>query len=594
MSGAPFRNRGSLSDLDRPARPEVVGTFGVVSSSHWAASAIGMSMLERGGNAVDAAAATGFALQVLEPHRHGPGGEVPVILSLTTEDKPIVVSGQGPTPATATLEAFANAGVAPTIPGKGLLPACVPAVFGTWMSLLRRFGRMSVRDVLEPAIGLAADGFRIPDSMVQKLESCRELFLTEWVDSGSVYLPGGKLPTVGERVSNGQVAATYRRILEEAGSAGSRDTQIDRAFDAFYKGFVAEEIDQYVATTEVWDESGERHRGFLTGEDLASYEVRFEQPAELNYRGFQVLKPGPWSQGPVFLQQLAMLRGFDIGELDPMGLEFLHLITECSKLAFADREAWYGDPSDVEVPLDSLLSEEYAVDRRRLVSREASFEIRPGSPGGHTPRLPSVAPITSGANGTGDTVHVAVADRFGNLVSATASGGWLQDSPVIPSLGFCLGTRAQSMWLEAGLPNSLGPSKRPRTTLSPTLVLRDGDPYLAFGTPGGDQQDQWTLLFFLYHTEFGCDLQAAADGPMFHLDHAWSSFAPRSRRPGVLTMEDRYDGSVVSQLREAGHVIELAEPWSAGWTTAVARDSSGFLRAGASSRPDFECYAVGR
>ena len=551
-------------------------------------------MLERGGNAVDAAAATGFALQVLEPHHHGPGGEVPVILSLTTEDEPIVVSGQGPTPAAATIEAFANAGVTRTIPGKGLLPACVPAVFGTWMSLLRRFGTLSVRDVLEPAIGLAADGFRIPDSMVPKLESCRELFLTEWVDSGSVYLPGGRLPSVGERMSNGQLAATYRRILQEAESARSRDTQIDRAFDAFYNGFVAEEIDKYAATTEVWDESGERHLGFLTGNDLASYEVKFEHPAELDYREFQVLKPGPWSQGPVFLQQLALLRGFNIRELNPVGQEFVHLITECSKLAFADREAWYGDPTDVDVPLGSLLGEAYSVDRRRLVSREASLEIRPGSPGGRTPRLPSAETTPSGASGNEDTVHLAVADHFGNLVSATASGGWLQDSPVIPSLGFCLGTRAQSMWLESGLPNSLKPSRRPRTTLSPTLVFRDGHPYLAFGTPGGDQQDQWTLLFFLYHAEFGCDLQAATDGPTFHSDHAWTSFAPRSRRPGILTMEDRYDTSVVAQLRDAGHTVELAEPWSAGWTTAVARDSSGFLRAGASSRRGFECYAVGR
>ena len=565
-----------------------------MTSSHWEASAIGMALLELGGNAIDAAVAAGLALQVLEPHHHGPGGEVPVILSLAAEETPIVVNGQGPTPSAATHDAFADAGLTQMIPGNGLLPACVPAVFETWMSVLLRFGTMSVRDVLEPAIGLATKGFRIADSMVHKLHSCQELFLTEWTDSGSVYLPGGNVPKVGDKVRNERLGATYRRILDEAESVASREPQIQRASDAFYRGFVAEEIDRYISTTEALDESGERHRGLLTGDDLANYEVPFEQPVEVDYRGYQVLKPGPWSQGPVFLQQLAILRAFDIASMNPFEPDFVHLITECSKLAFADREAWYGDPSEVDVPLSTLLSEEYAAERRRLIGEMASFEIRPGSPDGRTPRLPSVERAPFDAGGDSDTVHLAVADALGNVVSATASGGWLQSSPVIPSLGFCLGTRMQSMWLDKGLPNSLGPGKLPRTTLSPTLVLRDGAPNLAFGTPGGDQQDQWTLLFFLYHADFGDDLQAAADAPTFHADHVWSSFAPHARRPGQVTMEDRYSANTVARLRRKGHVVALSEPRSAGWTTAVGRHRSGSLRAGASSRPGFECYAVGR
>ena len=256
------------------------------------------------------------------------------------------------------------------------------------------------------------------------------------------------------------------------------------------------------------DSSGRRHRGLLTGDDLAGWQASVEAPVELDYAGWRVSKTGPWGQGPVFLQQLALLSRFDLGSLGRESADFVHVVVECAKLAFADREAWYGDPAFSDVPLDDLLSAGYAEERARLVGDEASGELRPGSPGGRSPRLPRIPIAAEAAPGIGeptrrgDTCHVDVVDRWGNVVSATPSGGWLDGSPVIPGLGFCLGTRGQMFWLEEGLPNSLEPRKRPRTTLSPTLARRDGET-LAFGTPGGDQQDQWSLVFFLTLAHFG-------------------------------------------------------------------------------------------
>jgi gamma-glutamyltranspeptidase/glutathione hydrolase len=325
---------------------------------------------------------------------------------------------------------------------------------------------------------------------------------------------------------------------------------------------------------------------------MAGWEATLEQPLSLDYRGHTVFKTGPWGQGPVFLQQLALLEGFDLA--GAAKAEFVHTVVECAKMAFADREAWYGDPDFVEVPVEWLLSREYADTRRELVTDAASAELRPG---GDRARLPS--PVTGAlAAGAGeptrasDTCHVDVADRFGNLVSATPSGGWLWSSPVVPELGFPLGTRAQMFWLEEGLPNSLEPGKRPRTTLSPSLAFRGGDPYVAFGTPGGDQQDQWSLLFFLHHVDLGLDLQAAIDEPAFHTNHFPSSFYPRDQHPLEIEVEGRFDDSVIAELRERGHEVEVTADWSLGRVSAVARED-GLLKAGANPR-GMQGYAVGR
>ncbi len=547
----------------------------MVASTHWLASATGMAMLERGGNAFDAAVATGLTLQVVEPHLNGPGGDLPIVLWSAERGEALVVCGQGTAPAAATIERFRELGHE-LVPGTGLLAACVPGAFDGWMLLLREFGTLGLDDVLEHAIGYAEHGYPVISGITETIERTEPLLRT-WPGSAELYLPA---PRPGSLFRNRALAATYRRILEEAGT-GSREARINRARDAFYRGFVADEIDRFSA------ENG----GLVAGSDLASWEATIEAPVTYDYEGYTVCKTGPWGQGPVFLQQLALLAGFDLASIGIGSAEYVHTVVECAKLAFADREAFYGDPSFVDVPLDHLLSAEYNDERRLLVGEEASGELRPG--GG---RLPTVvdAPETVGAGEPtrGDTVHLDVADRFGNLVSATPSGGWLQSSPVIPELGWPLGTRAQMFWLEEGLPASLAPGKRPRTTLSPTIALREGEPYLAFGTPGGDQQDQWSLHVFLNHVHGGIDLQASIDRPNFHTDHFPASFYPRQVELRSLSIEDRFGRDILDDLRDRGHDVEAAGDWSLGRVSAVGREN-GMLKAGASPR-GMQGYAVGR
>ena len=556
-------------------RPELRGTFGMVASTHWLASATGMAMLERGGNAFDAAVATGFTLQVVDPHLNGPGGDLPIVLWSAERGEPLVVCGQGTAPAAATIERFRELGNE-LVPGTGLLAACVPGAFDGWLLLLRDFGTLGLDDVLEQAIGYAEQGYPVIPGITATIERTESLLRT-WPSSAELYLPA---PQPGTLFRNPALAATYRRILDESGT-GSREARIDRARDAFYRGFVADEIDRFST------ENG----GLLTGGDLAGWEATVEAPVTFDYHGYTVCKTGPWGQGPVFLQQLALLAGFDLPAIGVGSAEYVHTIVECAKLAFADREAFYGDPSFVDVPLDHLLSAEYSDERRLLVGDLASGELRPG--GGRLPTLVD-APVTVGAGEPtrGDTVHLDVADRFGNLVSATPSGGWLQSSPVIPSLGWPLGTRAQMFWLEEGLPGSLEPGKRPRTTLSPTIALRQGEPYLAFGTPGGDQQDQWSLHVFLEHVHGGLDLQASIDRPNFHTDHFPASFYPRQVELRSLSIEDRFGGDVLDELRARGHDVRATGDWSLGRVSAAGREN-GTLKAGASPR-GMQGYAVGR
>ncbi len=587
-------------------RPQLAGTFGMVASTHWLASAAGMAVLEKGGNAFDAAVAAGLVLQVVEPHLNGPGGEVPIIGYDAGQGEVFVLDGQGPAPQAATLDAYAGLGLS-LVPGSGLLAACVPAAFGTWMLLLAGHGRLALREVMEYAIGYARHGYPVVPGISAGIASVADAFAEHWPTSAAVYLAGG-VPAPGTRFANPALAATYQRILQEAEAAGAgRETQIEAARRAFYQGFVAEAIGDYLAGAEVMDVTGERHRGLLAASDLAAWHASAEAPVTLNYAGLTVCKTQPWGQGPVFLQQLALLAGFGLAGMEPA--EYIHTVVECAKLAFADREAWYADPRFADVPLAALLSQRYADQRRALVGPSASGDLRPGRPDGRQPRLPGYAtaappalavsagwagePTVRGNNvHSGDTCHLDVADRFGNVVTATPSGGWLQSSPVIPGLGFCLGTRAQMFTLTPGLPNSLQPGKRPRTTLSPTMVLRGGEPYLAFGTPGGDQQDQWTLGFFLNHVQFGMNLQEAIDAPAFHTSHFPSSFYPRASFPRAVDVEERAGPAVIAGLRARGHDVRVRPPWSLGRVSAVAR-SDGFLYAAANAR-GMQGYAAGR
>jgi gamma-glutamyltranspeptidase/glutathione hydrolase len=583
-------------------RPQLAGTFGMVASTHWLASAAGMAVLEKGGNAFDAAVAAGLVLGVVEPHMCGPAGEVPVIGFDSGSGETFVLDGQGPAPASATLAAFAELGL-DLVPGAGLLAAVVPAAFGTWMLLATR-GRLPLREVMAYAIGYAAGGYPVAPGVSATIASVAEAFRQHWPASAEIYLADG-VPAPGSRFANPVLAATYQRILDEAEAAGAaRDTQIEAARRAFYEGFVAEAIGAYTEHAEVMDSTGQRHRAFLTGADLAAWRAATEAPATFGFAGLTVCKTQPWGQGPVFLQQLALLDGLGLADLEPGGAEYIHTVVECAKLAFADREAWYGDPRFTEVPLGTLLSPEYAAHRRGLVGPDASPDLRPGSPGGAQPRLPAFvtgpppAPGQTAWTGeptlthSGDTCHLDVADRFGNLVAATPSGGWLESSPAIPGLGFCLGTRAQMFTLTPGLPATLAPGKRPRTTLSPGLVLRDGEPYMAFGTPGGDQQDQWTMGFFLGHVLFGRNLQEAIDAPAFHTSHFPSSFYPRQSEPLVVEVEERAGPRVIGELRERGHRVAVRPAWSLGRVSAVAR-SGGMLYAAANAR-GMQGYAAGR
>jgi len=590
-------------------RPELTGDFGMVASTHWLASAAGMSVLERGGNAFDAAVTAGFVLQVVEPHLNGPGGEVPILLWSEADDRATAVCGQGTAPASATIEHYTGLGL-DLVPGTGLLAATVPSTFDAWLVTLERWGTWSLEDVLAPAIAYAEDGFPAIERVAGTIGIVERTFTEDWPTSAALWLPGGRVPAVGSRLRNPTLAATYRRLAEAARTApGGREAGISAARDAWYQGFVAEAIAKFCAETEWRDSSGRVHGGLLTGEDIAGWAVTTEEPLGYDYGRYRVLKTGPWGQGPVFLQQLALLSGFDLEAAGHLSADYIHIVTEVAKLAFADREAWYGDPDHTDVPIEALLGDEYNAARRALVGAEASLDLRPGSPAGRGPVLPStafgsLAPVGDGvgeptvrADGrvNGDTCHLDVADRYGNLVSATPSGGWLQSSPVIPDLGFCLGTRAQMFWLEPDLPASLRPGSRPRTTLSPSLALRDGKPWMAFGTPGGDQQDQWSLTFFLSVVHGGLGLQEAIDAPMFHSTHFPNSFYPRGSQPGNLVAEDRLDPEVIAELRRRGHDVDVQGPWTLGRLSAVARDTGdpGFLRAAANPRGS-QGYAVGR
>ncbi len=588
-------------------RPEIAGTFGVVATTHWIASQVGMAVLERGGNAFDAAVAAAFTLQVAEPHLNGPGGDAPIIIHDARTGTQHVVCGQGVAPDAATPEHFAGLGL-DLIPGTGLLPAVVPGAFDAWCLLLRDWGTWELADVLAFAIGYARDGIHIVPRISATIESVRPLFEAEWPSSLEVFLPHGQVPGPGTLFARPALAATWERVLRES-QGTTREARIDAARNTWYRGFVAEAIGAYFADTDVLDASGRRHRGLLTADDMARWAASVEEPVGLDYHGHTVLKCGPWSQGPVMLQQLALWRGFDVAAMDPLGVDFAHTAIEIMKLAYADREAYYGDPDMVEVPLNHLLSKEYNDARRELIGPTASLELRPGTVPGFDPhvdhhaedraemltRAPGVGEPTVARLGVigADTVHIDVIDRWGNMVSATPSGGWLQSSPVIPGLGFCIGTRGQMFWLQKGLPNSLAPRKRPRTTLSPSFALRDGKPWMAFGTPGGEQQDQWSTILFLRMVHHRLGIQQAVDMPSFHTEHWPSSFWPRVARPGRAVLEGRYDPTVLHEMLTRGHLAELGGDWTEGRLSGTRIEPDGQMFAGANPR-GMQGYAVGR
>jgi gamma-glutamyltranspeptidase/glutathione hydrolase len=600
-------------------RPEIVGNFGAVSSSHWIASACAMQILEKGGNAFDAAVAGGFALQVAAPHLNGPGGDTAILLSQAGNDSPIAICGQGPVPEAATIQRFRELGL-DLVPGTGLLPAVVPGAFDAWMLMLRDYGSMGPEQVLMPAIHYAEKGIPVSPRLRETLEASEGLFKRYWPDSKAIYLRNDTVPDVDTFLKNPQLAKTLQRIVDTArSSGGDRVRQIDVARTAWSSGFVADAIDRFCRGTESIDVTGRMHSSFLRGDDMSRWSASVEQPVTLDFAGWQIAKCGYWSQGPALLQTLALLDPEEISSMDPSGAEFVHRVTEAMKLAFADREHYYGEHPDNQVLLGKLLSPEYTADRRGKVGEFADNNWRPGHIGIPLPGMdyeaatkrmresgllsaygggePTVGEVTESRYLTsvaGDTCHIDVADEDGNLVSATPSGGWLQSSPVIPELGFPLGTRGQMSWLDETAASKFAPGTRPRTTLSPTLVLDEsGRGYMACGTPGGDQQDQWQTIFLLRHLLHGYGLQESIEAPSFHSEHWPNSFYPRQASPGKLLVEDRFGDSVLSNLKRRGHDLTANGPWSEGRLTAVSRDNDGRVRAAANPRGGIG-YAIGR
>ncbi|MCW3991817.1 MAG: gamma-glutamyltransferase family protein [Candidatus Bathyarchaeota archaeon] len=579
-----------MSVMEFTTRPVVMGAHGMVTSTHYLASEAGLHALKRGGNVVDAGAAMWFCLTVLKPYMAGVAGECPILIYLADEGEVLAVNGQGPAPGAATIDWFREHGY-PLIPEDGFLPAVVPGAFDAWLTLLEAHGTFSLGEAMEPAIRMAGEGFPVFPTLVRALTLCAERFKAEWPASAETYLPGGEAPRVGSILRNPDWARTFKEVAEaeRRERRGGRSAGFDAARDHFYRGPIAEAIIDYMQSFKCRDVYGREHHGLLALEDLAGYRARIEEPVTVNYRGHDVYKCGPWTQGPVLLQQLNLLEGFDLASMGHNTAEYLHTWVECAKLAFADREQYYADPDFADVPLDRLLSKGYAEERRKLIEPDiASMELRPGG----------VPPIKlkeseDTARLEGDTVHLEAVDGTGSMLSATPSGAWIRTSPLIPGLGFCMGTRAQMFHLDPSHVERLEPGKKPSTTLTPSLVARGGSPYMVFGTPGGDMQDQWTLQFFLNHVDFGMNVQKALDKPTVHTRHFPGSFWPQDAHPGVVHVEPRIPDEVREGLRQKGHRIVVDRPWSHGRCLAIRYDpETGVMFGGASPRSG-DPYAIG-
>lgn len=584
-------------------RPVIMGRRGVVTSGHYLATAAGFRIMEQGGNAIDAAAAMGFCLNLLEPQSNGIGGEVPTLVYSARERRALAISGMGYSPKAFTTDWCREHGI-DLIPGDGYLPACVPAVVDTWAVAVARFGALSFAQILQPAIELAEAGFPVYEGLHNNLAANARKFIERYPTTAEIYCPNGRVPAVGEIIRNPDWANVLRAMCraEAAAKHKGRVAGIEAARDAFYKGEIAERIVDFITRYPVEDASGTAHAGLLSLEDLAEWHATVEEPAALRYRGLTVHKCPPWTQGPVFLQHLAILEGFDLKSLGHNSAEYLHLLIESAKLAFADREAYYGDPFFDKVPLDVLLSKSYAEKRRGLIGEKASRELRPGDVGHGIPAYAtfdvvednrralrvaarSIRELGLGHAHVGDTTHLDAVDREGNMVAATPSGGWIGDSPIIKGLGFSLGTRGQMFYLNPERPNALAPRKRPRATLTPSLVTKDGEPFMVFGTPGGDGQDQWTLQFFLNYVEFGMNIQEALEAPTLHSVHFPSSFYPRAAYPGRVDAEDRIPRDVINALERRGHEVVLLDGWANGKVMGIRCDKGrGVMHAGVSPR----------
>ncbi len=576
-----------------PLRGEFRGARGVVAAGRTFVADAAARVMGAGGNAIDGGVAAVFAAAVVEISHFGLGGEAPIIVYAARDRRVVVINGQGPAPRAATPQMFAGRDA---IPGNGPLGATIPAVVDAAALALERYGTKSLAEVLAPAIELA-DGFPMYEFLRRYLESERKASEPyEW--SMKTYYPGGRVTPTGEMFRQPNLAATLRvlaaaeRTALDAGAA--RENAIRAGRDAFYAGPIAARITAAVRAA----------GGVMTDEDLAGYRGRVEEPAAITYRGYAVHKAGFWNQGPVLLQTLRLLEGFDLRQMGRGSPDAIHTIVEAIKLAYADRDRYYGDPDFTRVPGAALLSEPYAAARRRLIDpRKASLEQRPGEPeraaatladntSGHSPRERPASSWDYGLESPrhrepGDTTSIQLADAEGNLFSATPSSGWLLGGAFVAGdTGVPMSNRMQAFRLEPSSPNVLAGGKRPRTTLTPTVVLKDSRPFLAIGTPGGDSQDQQILLVLLNIIDFGMDVQAAIEAPRVNSLHPQSSFDDHRAQPGVLEAELSIPARVLDDLRARGHVIRPRPAYgiSTGVVAAGLDPATGKLRGGADPR----------
>ena len=571
----------------RPLRSEVRADRGVVAAGRSFVADAGAQLLTSGGNAIDAGVASIFASAVVEISHFGFGGEAPIIIYSARDKRVVVINGQGPAPKAATPALFTGK---TAIPGNGPLGATIPAVVDAAAIALEKYGTKSLSDVMAPAIALA-DGFPMYEFLRNYLQSERKATEPyEW--SIRTYYPDGKVTATGQMFRQPNLAATLRALVaaeQQAKSNGAtREQAIQAGRDAFYKGPIAQRITAAVRAA----------GGVMVDEDLSAYRGKVEEPASVPYRGYSVHKAGFWNQGPALLQTLRILEGFDLARMGQGSADATHTIIEAVKLAYADRDRYYADPDFVRVPGAALLSAEYAAVRRGLIDpARASIEERPGDPERGAARIGTSNSTDAALKGwttsaarppeTGDTTAIQVADAAGNLFSATPSSGWLLGGAFVAGdTGVPMSNRMQAFRLDPASPNVLAGGKRPRTTLTPTVVLKDGKPFLAIGTPGGDSQDQQILLVLLNIIDFGLDVQAAIEAPRVNSLHPQSSFDDHRAQPGVLEVERTLAPAVIEELRTRGHVLRLRPPYgiSTGVVAVGMDPATGRLRGGADPR----------
>ena len=596
-------------------RPVVRGRRGVVAGGHPLSVEAGMRMLQRGGNAVDAGVATILAASVIEFSHFSFGGEVPILIRMNpravrkgTHQRDagvVVIEGMGTAPAKATREFFVNRGATtratapdssatqsadlPTmagsksglIPSTGPLSATVPAVLDACVVALDQYGTKSLAEVMQPAIELA-DGFPIDELRVQYIRTRAPIF-SQWADAKRIFLPNGKVPREGDVFVQADLARTLRAIaaVEKQNAGRGRHAALMAARDHFYRGPIGKRIGDYM----------QAHGGLIAAADLAGWHATVGAPAKGEYRGYEIYKTGFWAQGPMLIEVLNLLESYDLKKMGQNSPAYIHTVTEALKLGFADRDRFYGDPNFVKIPAQ-LLSKNYAAMRRSLIDESrASLDQRPGDPANMKPLMASATAVAYNTTPVpeiekaNDTTCVNVIDKDGNMFSATPSGAWLP-AVVAGDTGVLMGQRLQSALTDPNSPNVVAPGKRPRITLTPTLILKNGQPFMILSTPGGDNQDQALLQVLLNVIEFGMNPQEAVEAPRFDTQHYVSSFDNHEFLAGVLNVESRIPAEVIKALDGRGHKIKVQSAWGTGSSpTVIVYDvKSGVISGGADPR----------